>query len=91
MIFGKYGEMILKNMEEKYPLRKQELELTGKLDLKVFEREQQILRLKEQVEKQIKEKNPAPKTKEICVIAKYQQMIDGMVDEILLKEILEKI
>ena len=46
--------------------------------MKIFEREQQILRLKEQVEKQIKEKNPAPKTKEICVIAKYQQMIDGI-------------
>ena len=91
MIFGKYGEMILKNMEEKYPLRKQELELTGKLELKIFEREQQILKMKDKVEEQIKEKNPAPQTKEICVIAKYQQMIDRMVDEILLKEILEKI
>ena len=29
MIFGKYGQMILSNMEKNYPYRKQELELTG--------------------------------------------------------------
>ena len=43
MIFGKYGEMILANMEKNYPYRKQELELTGELDIKIFERERYIL------------------------------------------------
>ena len=43
MIFGKYGEMILANMEKKYPYRKQELELTGQLEIKIFEREKYIL------------------------------------------------
>ena len=56
MIFGKYGEMILTNMENNYPYRKKELELTGELEVKIFEREKYILELKEQVEKQIKEK-----------------------------------
>ena len=42
MIFGKYGEMILANMEKNYPYRKQELELTGELDVKIFERERYI-------------------------------------------------
>ena len=46
MIFGKYGEMILANMEKNYPYRKQELELTGELNTKIFEREQYILKLK---------------------------------------------
>ena len=38
MIFGKYGKMILANMERNYPYRKQELELTGELKIKIFER-----------------------------------------------------
>ena len=45
MIFGKYGNMILTNMEKNYPYRKQELELTGELNLKIFEREKYILKL----------------------------------------------
>lgn len=91
MIFGKYGNMILTNMEKNYPYRKQELELTGELNLKIFEREKYILKLKEQVEEQIKEKYKAPKTNEISILAKYQKMIDGLVDEALMKEILKKI
>ena len=54
MIFGKYGQMILSNMEKNYPYRKQELELTGELNTKIFEREQYILQLKEKLEKEIK-------------------------------------
>ena len=91
MIFGKYGNMILTNMEKNYPYRKQELELTGELNLKIFEREKYILKFKEQVEKQIKEKYKAPDTHEISVLAKYQKMIDGLVDEALMKDILQKI
>ena len=91
MIFGKYGNMILTNMEKNYPYRKQELEPTGELNLKIFEREKYILKLKEQVEKQIKEKYKAPDTHEISVLAKYQKMIDGLVDEALMKDILQKI
>lgn len=90
MIFGKYGQMILTNMENNYPYRKK-LELTGQLDIKIFEREQYILKLKEQVEKEIKEKHKASSTHEIYVITKYQQMIEGLVDEVLMKKILEKI
>ena len=91
MIFGKYGQMILSNMEKNYPYRKQELELTGELNTKIFEREQYILKLKEKLEKEIKTEYTEPKTSEMYVIAKYQQMIDGLVDEILMKEVLVKI
>lgn len=91
MIFGKYGQMILSNMEKNYPYRKQELELTGELNTKIFEREQYILQLKEKLEKEIKIEYKEPKTSEMYVVAKYQQMIDGLVDEILMKEVLVKI
>ena len=36
MTFGKYGKMILANMERNYPYRKQELELTGELNLSLI-------------------------------------------------------
>lgn len=91
MIFGKYGQMILSNMEKNYPYRKQELELKGELNTKIFEREQYILKLKEKLENEIKTEYKEPKTSEMYVIAKYQQMIDGLVDEILMKEVLVKI
>ena len=91
MIFGKYGQMILSNMEKNYPYRKQELELTGELNTKIFEREQYILKLKEKLENEIKTEYKEPKTSVMYVIAKYQQMIDGLVDEILMKEVLVKI
>lgn len=91
MIFGKYGQMILSNMEKNYPYRKQELELTGELNTKIFERKQYILKLKEKLENEIKTEYKEPKTSEMYVIAKYQQMIDGLVDEILMKEVLVKI
>ena len=91
MTFGKYGKMILANMERNYPYRKQELELTGELNVKIFEREKYILELKEQVEQQIKEKYKAPSTREMSILAKYQQMVDSLVDEVLMKEILQKI
>ena len=91
MIVGKYGQMILSNMEKNYPYRKQELELTGELNTKIFEREQYILKLKEKLENEIKTEYKEPKTSEMYVIAKYQQMIDGLVDEILMKEVLVKI
>ena len=91
MIFGKYGQMILSNMEKNYPYRKQELELTGELNVKIYEREQYILKLKEKLENEIKTEYKEPKTSEMYVIAKYQQMIDGLVDETLMKEVLVKI
>ena len=91
MIIRKYGQMILSNMEKNYPYRKQELELTGELNTKIFEREQYILKLKEKLENEIKTEYKEPKTSEMYVIAKYQQMIDGLVDEILMKEVLVKI
>ena len=43
------------------------------------------------MEEKIKKENQVPNTHEISILAKYQQMIDGLVDEVLMKEILQKI
>ncbi len=91
MIFGKYGTMILENMEKNYSYRKKELELKGELDIKIVQREKYILELKKEVEEKIKKEYQPPNTHEISILAKYQQMIDGLVDEVLMKEILQKI
>ena len=88
MIFGKYGTMILENMEKNYPYRKKELELKGELDIKILQREKYILELKKEVEEKIKKEHQVPNTHEISILAKYQQMIDGLVDEVLMKEIM---
>ena len=91
MIFGKYGEMILTNMEKNYPFRKHELEFSGELEIKIIEREKDILGMREQIERKMKEKYKVPNTHEISVLAKYQKMIDALVDEALMKDILQKI
>ena len=91
MVVGEYGRLILENMEKNYPIRKQELEVTGKLQIKIFERENELLNLKNKLEEKYKKQYPQPITKEIKVIAKYQQMIDSLVEEELMKKILKKI
>lgn len=91
MILGKYGSLVLKNLENNYPNRKRELEVTGTLQTKILERENELLEIKEKLEKEIKEKYPQPETKEITTVAKYQQMIDSLVEEKLILEILKKI
>ena len=42
--------------------------------------------LRERIEKQIKTDNPQPKTNEFMVMVRYNQMIDDLVHELLLKE-----
>jgi len=91
MVIGKYGKMILRNMATNYPYRKRELEMSGELENKIKEREKYILNLKEGIEEQIKTEYPQPKTNEISVVAKWQKLIEELVDEILMKDILVKI
>lgn len=91
MVLGEYGKQILENLEKNYPSRKKELEVTGLLQIKIFERENELLKLKENLEKNIKNKYPQPETKELTVVAKYQKMIDSLVEEKLINEIYKKI
>ena len=67
------------------------VELKGELDIKILQREKYILELKKEVEGKMKKEHQAPNRHEISILAKYQQMIEGLVDEVLMKEILQKI
>lgn len=91
MIFGKYGQMILENMKRKYPERTQELIFKNELNLKIFQREQYVLEKKELVENAIREYYPPPLTNEMQVMAKYQELVDAMVEENLIGEIIKSI
>lgn len=88
---GKYGIKIKKNMEENYQSRFQELVINGIVMGRLLEREDEIISKKHKLEKELMLKYPKPITNEFLVIAKYNQMIEGMVEELLQEEIEEKI
>lgn len=88
---GKYGTKIKKNMEENYQFRFQQLVMEGTIMDKLLEREEEIIKKKHQIEEQLKQKYQKPQTKEFIVIAKYNQMIKEMAEELLQVEIEEKI
>lgn len=88
---GKYGIKIKKNMEENYQARFQELVINGIVMGRLLEREDEIISKKHKLEKELMLKYPKPITNEFLVIAKYNQMIEGMVEELLQEEIEEKI
>ena len=88
---GKYGIKIKRNLKELYPMRYSELTIQTTLMDKLLEREQEILKQRNLIEKQVKELNPLPKTHEFQVKARYNQMIDSMVEELLVPLLEEKI
>ena len=91
MALGKYGVILKKNLKELYPVRYSELMIETTLMEKLEEREQEILKQKEIIEQQVKEQNPAPQTHEFIVMAKYNQMIENLVEELLQPMLEEKI
>lgn len=88
---GKYGIKIKKNMEENYKSRFQELVGKGIIMDKLLDREKEIINKKHEIEKELMKKYSRPKTNEFIVIAKYNQMIEEMTQELLKLEIEEKI
>ena len=91
MALGKYGVILKKNLKELYPVRYSELMIETTLMEKLEEREQEILKQREIIEQQVKEQNPAPQTHEFIVMAKYNQMIENLVEELLQTMLEEKI
>ena len=88
---GKYGIKIKENMEENYKLRFEELVINGTIMQKLLEREKEIINKKHLIEKELKQKYPKPQTNEFIVLARYNQMIEGLAEELLKEEIEEKI
>ena len=88
---GKYGIKIKRNMEEKFKFRFEELVINGTIMQKLLEREKEIINKKHIIEKELKQKYPKPQTNEFIVLARYNQMIEGLAEELLKEEIEEKI
>ena len=91
MKLGKYGMIIKKYLEETYPIRYQELIIDGTIMDRLLEREQEIRKCRATIQKQLEEKYSKPVTKEFIVMAKYNQMIENMTEELLQPMLYEKI
>lgn len=86
-MLGKY-EIIYKNYLKEYKKAMyNNLKSKGKLEEHCYQRELELKELRERIEEQIKSKNPPPKTNEFIVMVRYNQMIEELVNELLLKEI----
>ena len=86
-MLGKYG-IIYKNYLKEYKKAMYDnLKSKGKLEEHCYQRELQLKELRERLEEQIKLKNQPPKTNEFIVMARYNQMIEDLINELLLGEI----
>lgn len=86
-MLGKYGTIYKNYLKEYKKAMYNNLKSKGKLEEHCYQRELELKELRERLEEQIKSKNLEPKTNEFIVMARYNQMIDEQVNEVLLKEI----
>lgn len=86
-MLGKYGTIYKNYLKECKKAMYYNLKSKDKLEQHCYQRELELKELRERLEEQIKSKNPPPKTNEFIVMARYNQMIDEQVNELLLKEI----
>ena len=91
MKLGKYGMIIKKYMTEIYPIRYNELTIDGTIMDKLLDRENEIRKYRDTIQKQLEEKYPKPVTNEFIVMAKYNQMIESMTEELLQPMLYERI
>lgn len=85
-MLGKYGHIYKNYLKEYKKAMYNNLKFKGKLEKHCYERELELKELKERLEKQIMRNNPLPKTNEFIVIAKYNQMVENLLNELILKE-----
>lgn len=86
-MLGKYGIIYKNYLKEYKKAMYNNLKSKGKLEEHCYQRELELKELRERIEEQIKSKNPPPKTNEFIVMIRYNQMIEELVNELLLKEI----
>lgn len=88
---GKYGIILKKESKGTLSNEVQSINDRGNIDGEIEEREQEILKQKKVIEEKVKNQNPRPKTNEFIVMAKYNQMIESLVEEMLQPMLEEKI
>ena len=87
MSLRKYGIIIKKYLKELNPMKYNRLIIDGTLMDYLLEEEKYLYKFADMVRLYLKDTYPEPKTHEFIVVAKYNQMIDSMVEEFVRSEI----
>lgn len=89
MSLRKYGIILKKYLKEVKPLKYSKLTIDGDLMDYLLEEEKYLYKFADIVRLYLKDSYPEPKTNEFIVMAKYNQMIDSMVEEFVRSEIMK--
>lgn len=87
MALGKYGIKFKKYLKENKHIKYSELTINCSLMDYLYEKEKELIEYSASIEKQLKETYPIPKTNEFIVMARYNNMIESMVEEYVLNKI----
>lgn len=87
MSLRKYGIILKKYLKEVKPMEYNKLTIDGTLMDYLLEEEKYLYEFADMVRLYLKDAYPEPKTHEFIVIAKYNQMIENMVEEFVRNEI----
>lgn len=89
MELKKYGVLLKKYLKELKPLKYNKLIIDGDLMDYLLAEEKYLYEFADMVRLFLKYKYPEPKTHEFIVMAKYNNMIDNMVEEYVRNEIMK--
>lgn len=89
MELKKYGTLLKKYLKELKPLKYNKLIIDGTLMDYLLEEEKYLYKFADMVRLYLKDTYSEPKTHEFIVIAKYNQMIENMVEEFVRSEIMK--
>ena len=87
MALKRYGILLKKYLKELNPIKYSRLTIDGDLMDYLLEEEKYLYKFADMVRLFLKDTYPEPKTHEFIVMAKYNQMIDSMVEEFVRSEI----
>lgn len=87
MSLRRYGILLKKYLKEVKPIKYSKLTIDGDLMDYLLEEEKYLCKFADIVRLYLKDTYPEPKTHEFIVMAKYNQMIDSMVEEFVRSEI----
>lgn len=87
MSLKRYGIILKKYLKEVKPMEYNRLTIDGTLMDYLLEEEKYLYEFADMVRLYLKDAYPEPKTHEFIVMAKYNQMIDSMVEEFVRNEI----
>lgn len=86
MSLGKYGIKLKKYLKEYKPIKYTELTVNCTLMDYLYEKEKELIEYSASIEKKLKKAYPIPKTNEFIVMARYNNMIESMVEEYVLNK-----